>query len=301
MNRYHGINRPATIGGPSKASASTTCQKCLKKDMFTSYAHMDSPSLTGLYGTIAMNVKQMRRNALTYPGPLEHNNFPTPSLRGIADEQLAKSENERGRKRERQNEDTEMGAAKRRRSASSTSSVSTISTNRSRSPSPSESRRESDTYISRPTRRSHSPLRPTSSRYKRRTPSLSPSPPPRQDTWDSGKKRRRDSMSSVDSYSSRDRPDMRDSRERANSRSTRKKFNDRSPEARGRRTESRSPYRGRRRLSNDRRRFDEPDVRQERRESSASSETHAPPPPRERSMSPFSKRLALTQAMNTGR
>ena len=35
MNRYHGINRAATIGGPSKASASTMCQKCLKKDMST--------------------------------------------------------------------------------------------------------------------------------------------------------------------------------------------------------------------------------------------------------------------------
>ena len=222
--------------------------------------------------------------------------------KGIADEQLAKLEKERGRKRERQSEDVEMGVAKRRRSASSASSVSTISTNMSRSPSPRQARRASDTHNSRPARRSHSPPRPTSSRYKRRTPSLSPSPPPRQDIRDSGKKRRRDSFSSVDSYSSRDERDIRDSRERASSRSTRKKFNDSSPDARGRRTESRSPYRGRRRLSNDRRRFDEPQIQENRRrESFPSPEARAPPRPKERSLSPFSKRLALTQAMNMGR
>jgi hypothetical protein len=33
MNRYA---RGPAIGGPSKATASTTCQKCLKKDTFTS-------------------------------------------------------------------------------------------------------------------------------------------------------------------------------------------------------------------------------------------------------------------------
>lgn len=191
-----------------------------------------------------------------------------------------------------------MGASKRRRSASS-ASVSTISTNRSRSPSPREARRATDTNNSR---ESHSPPLPAPSRYKRRTPSYSPSPPPsRQGIRNSGTKRRRGSSSSVDSYSSRGEQDMRDSRERANSRSTRKRFNDRSPEVRGRRTESRSPYRGRRNLSNDRRRFDEPRIKEERRESFASSEIHAPPPPRERSLSPFSKRLALTQAMNMSR
>ncbi|KAM0184793.1 hypothetical protein ACHAPC_005509 [Botrytis cinerea] len=219
------------------------------------------------------------------------------SMKGIADEQLAKLELERGRKRERQNEDMDTGASKRRRSASS-ASVSTISTNMSRSPSPREARRAPDTYKSR---HSYSPPQPASSRYKRRTPSLSPSPsPPRQDIQNSGQKRRRDASSSVDSYSSRDEEDMRDSRERGNSRSTRKRFNDRSPEIRGRKSESRSPHRGRRNVSTDRRRFDEPRVNEGRRESFASSAAHAHPP-RERSMSPFSKRLALTQAMNMGR
>lgn len=243
--------------------------------------------------------------------------------KGIADEQLAKLEKERGCKRERQNEDSEIGVAKRRRSASSASSVSTISTNMSRSPTPRETRRTPDAYNTRTARRSRSPQlrgarktsdsynsrparsssspRPESSRYKRRTPSLSPSPPPREDIRDSGKKRRRDSYSSVDSYSSRGEQDIGDTRQRASSRSTRKRFNDRSPEIRGRRTQSRSPYRGRRDLSDDRTRFDEPRNKGERRDSRASIKAPAPRPPRERSLSPFSKRLALTQAMTKGR
>ncbi|QSZ32056.1 hypothetical protein DSL72_001625 [Monilinia vaccinii-corymbosi] len=296
MNRYHGINRPATIGAPSRASASTTCQKCLKKDIYECKANAQERP----YVSRPSRTQQLSNPKLV---PNLTSDVPQDLLKkkGIADEQLAKLEKERGRKRERQNEDMEMGAAKRRRSASSVSSVSTISTNMSRSPSPNGTRRAPDAYSSRSVRRSHSPPRPSSSRHKDRSPSLSPSPPPRQDIRDSGKKRRRDSFSSVDSYRSRDEQSVRNSRERANSRSTRKKFNNRSPEARGRRTESRSPWRARRNSSNDRRRFDEPRIKEERRESFASRKTHTSPPLRERSMSPFSKRLALTQAMNMGR
>ncbi|KAF7946236.1 hypothetical protein EAE96_009238 [Botrytis aclada] len=295
MNRYHGINRPATIGGPSKASATTTCQKCLKKGHYSYECKANAQERP--YVPRPSRTQQLSNPKLV---PKLTNDVPQDLLKkkGVADEQLARLEQERGRKRERQNEeDMETGASKRKRSASS-ASVSTISTNISRSPSPREARRAPDTYKSR---HSHSPPQPPSSRYKRRTPSLSPSPsPPRQDVRNSGQKRRRDASSSVVSYSSRDEEDMRDSRERGNSRSTRKRFNDRSPEIRGRRTESRSPYRGRRNVSTDRRRFDEPRVSEGRRETFASSAAHAHPP-RERSMSPFSKRLALTQAMNTGR
>ncbi|KAF7931057.1 uncharacterized protein EAE97_009266 [Botrytis byssoidea] len=294
MNRYHGINRPATIGGPSKASATTTCQKCLKKGHYSYECKANAQERP--YVSRPSRTQQLSNPKLV---PKLTSDVPQDLLKkkGIADEQLAKLEQERGRKRERQNEDMETGASKRRRSASS-ASVSTISTNMSRSPSPREARRAPNTYKSR---RSHSPPQPAPSRYKRSTPSLSPSPsPPRQDVHNSRQKRRRDASSSVDSYSSRDEEDMRDSRERGNSRSTRKRFNDRSPEIRGRRTESRSPYRGRRNVSTDRRRFDEPRVNKGRRETFASSAAHAHPP-RERSMSPFSKRLALTQAMNMDR
>jgi hypothetical protein len=68
-----------------------------------------------------------------------------------------------------------------------------------------------------------------------------------------------------------------------------------SPPARGRRTESRSPYRGRRKLSNDRQR------RRDRFSDGGPPRNNYRPPPMERSLSPFSKRLALTKAMNMGR
>ena len=120
-----------------------------------------------------------------------------------------------------------------------------------------------------------------------------------------GKKRRRDSISSVDSYSSGDgRSGVRDSRERANSRSTRRKFNHVSPPSRGRRTESRSPHRERRPLSNDRQRA-YGRVKDRTRFSnggpSPRGELQENRPSREKSLSPFSKRLALTQAMNMRR
>lgn len=165
-------------------------------------------------------------------------------------------------------EDPELGASKRMRSAS-TASVSTISTRMSRSPSPQQDPKE-------PTTRKVE-YKGASPQIRRRSPSISP---PRRLT-DSEKKRRRDSFSSVDSHSSDEGQMLR---ERRGSRSTRRRFQQASPPARGRTTESRSPHRYRRDLSNDRQRAIE-----------------NRPPPRKRSMSPFSKRLALTQAMNGGR
>lgn len=201
--------------------------------------------------------------------------------KGVADEQLAKLEQERGRKRDRMSEDPEIrGASKRMRSASS-ASVSTNSTGMSRSPSPAPRQEVGDVDT-----RKAAP------------------PSPRQRPKDFEKKRRRDSMSSVDSYSSAEnrRVYAPDSRDRASSRSTRRKFQQHSPIARGRRTRSRSPQRGgRRMLSNDRhtntmeepRYANRPPVRDQRQQNR--------PPPSERSLSPFSKRLALTQSMNMDR
>jgi hypothetical protein len=218
----------------------------------------------------------------------------SPIRKGVADEQLAKAELERGRKRERASEDPELrGASKRMRSASSASSasVSTISTNLSRSPSPRESTRNIDEGKRRSMSLSKSPSRRESRRNVARSHSLSKSPPPVQKLTDSEKKRRRASLSSGGSYTS---GEGRDSRERDSSRSTRRRFQELSPPARGRRTESRSPHRRRRRLSNDRRSgrngfHNGGPLSQENR------------PPRQRSLSPFSKRLALTQAMNMRR
>lgn len=91
---------------------------------------------------------------------------------------------------------------------------------------------------------SHSPPRPDSG-YRPQTVNKAP---------DSERKRRRDSYSS-ESEDEHGRGFRQGERERTNSRSTRRKFTEVSPIARGRKTESRSPYRARRPLSNDRKRM----------------------------------------------
>lgn len=276
MNRY---NRGPTIGGPSKATASTTCQKCLKKGHYSyeckaviqERPYVSRPSRTQQL----LNPKLVPKLTSDVPQDLMRK-------KGVADEQLAKLEQERGRKRNRQSEDPEIrGASKRMRSASSasSSSVSTISTGISRSPTPPAHAKVGDGNERTSAPRS-----------------------PRQRPIDFEKKRRRDSVSSVDSYSSENRMDEgREYRERASSRSTRRKIQQHSPPARGRRTESRSPQRGgRRRLSNDRHANSMKQPRYNRSPISHSRKENRPPP-RERSLSPFSKRLALTQSMNMGR
>ncbi|PVH85344.1 hypothetical protein DL98DRAFT_56225 [Cadophora sp. DSE1049] len=272
MNRYA---RGPTVGGPSKASATTLCQKCLKRGHYSyeckavvqERPYVSRPSRT----------QQLLNPKLQ---PKLTSDVPQDLLRkkGVADELLAKSDQERGRKRERQSEDPDLpGNSKRMRSASS-ASVSTISTGISRSPSPQRDSREHDSRKIG-SRSASSP--------RRRSPSMSITPPRR--LTDSEKKRRRESYSSVDSYSS-DEGNM--SRGRVESRSTRRRYQQASPPARGRTTESRSPHGKRRGLSND---------RQHPRPRNGFDVVENRAPPRERSLSPFSKRLALTQAMNGGR
>ncbi|KAH9218866.1 zinc knuckle-domain-containing protein [Leptodontidium sp. 2 PMI_412] len=268
MNRYA---RGPAIGGPSKASATTLCQKCLKKGHY-------SYECKGVVQERPYVSRPSRTQQLLNPKlqPKLTSDVPQDLLRkkGVADELLAKADQDRGRKRDRMSEDPELGASKRMRSASS-ASVSTISTGISRSPSPQRDSREHN-------RRKVGP-RSASPPLRRKSPSMTP---PRRLT-DSEKKRRRESFSSVDSYSS-DEGNM--VRERVESRSTRRRYQEASPPARGRTTESRSPHRKRRDLSND---------RQRARNGFGGVENR--PPPRERSLSPFSKRLALTQTMNGGR
>jgi len=135
--------------------------------------------------------------------------------KGIADEQLAKKEQERGRKRERQDEGSESPSEpKRHRSvlSDSSDSISTISTNRSRSRSP------------------------------RRTLLVDPPSNPRE------RKRRRDSISSAESYISDTGRDLKVARDTMESRSSRRRFSEISPADRGRRStrlhsnEGRPPY-----------------------------------------------------------
>lgn len=177
--------------------------------------------------------------------------------------------------------------------SASVSSVSTISTGVSRSPSPYPNRRASppETRVRDNTSRSvsRSPPRKLNSRGRSIT-------PPRQARSDLDRKRRRSSVSSVGSYSTND--DARGSRERTSSRNIRRRYEERSPVGRGRSTESKSPYRSN--TSQDGRGPARNTQRQQNNRPTPrdGQRSEVKGPPRQRSLSPFSKRLALTQAMN---
>lgn len=201
----------------------------------------------------------------------------------------------------------ETQSSQKRVRSTSYDSVSTISTNRSPSGSPRRAqelppRRRRTSSISR----SRSPARRSEDRedarsYKR-YPSASRSPTlsSMRSRGDSERKRRRSSQLSADSYSSEDRPTQsHDPKALDDDRNKRRRYQEASPVGRGRRTDSSRPERLRREHSNDRR-F--PVSRDENRTGRDTGGTAAPrPAPRQRSLSPFSKRLALTQAMNMGR
>ncbi|MCJ1427059.1 hypothetical protein MMC29_004962 [Sticta canariensis] len=130
MNRFRG---PSAVG-QSKATPQTLCQKCLKRDNFECKATaQDRP-----YASRPSRTQQLANPKLI---PKLTSDFPNELLRkkGIADEQLAKNEEERGRKRKAGENGHRNILRKRSRSISSYSStsVSTISTNLSRSPHPS--------------------------------------------------------------------------------------------------------------------------------------------------------------------
>ncbi len=246
---------------------------------------------------------------------------------GIADEQLAKREEERGRKRSADPDEIDR-PRKRSRSSSSYSSVSTISTNRSRSVSPRPSRsRDRDIYYTsqqdHPSLPSHG--RPSFLKRGRRTRSPSSSY-----SSESLSGRRKTTKARDDDRNTRRRhsaisPHERGRRHDAGAtpydRCTRSRSMDRSRIARDRRSMTpamREGERGRHNASLTNRKADtaaEDDRRnlknsdRYRRGSRAQGspprngrQGAAPVPPRkERSLSPFSKRLALTQAMNMGR
>ena len=133
--------------GPSKASATTQCQKCLQRGPFTIATNgQSSHSFTGHYSYECKAAVQERpyqtrpsrsqqllnprlRQALTNQAPEE----PT---KGLADAILERSADERRSKRAAEHREGDTLSRKRSRSASSYDSVSTISTKRSRSRSP---------------------------------------------------------------------------------------------------------------------------------------------------------------------
>ncbi|KAL6236433.1 zinc knuckle-domain-containing protein [Aspergillus navahoensis] len=298
MNRYR--NAPG-LRGPTKATASTLCQKCLKRGHYSyecKATAQERPYLARPSRTQQLLNPKLRPQLTT--------DVPEDTLRtkGTADALLAQREAERGRRHdldEIDSLDNRSQAAKRARSLSSASasSVSTISTNRSRSISPRQERYEKT--------RGESKARSQTSHH----------------SW-SRKRRYSDSSSgySVSSYSSEER-----SRTRSPERNTRRRRRESSPKERGRprdisrdggrrgRCRSHSldkgqATRGRRSLTHEEtdpdRNFAKPftsgsQPKASYHEQEGVERKITKPTPRQRSLSPYSKRIALTQAMNMGR
>ncbi|KAL4914229.1 zinc knuckle-domain-containing protein [Aspergillus aurantiobrunneus] len=298
MNRYR--NAPG-VRGPTKATASTLCQKCLKRGHYSyecKVTAQERPYLARPSRTQQLQNPKLRPQLTT--------DVPDNATRmkGNADTLLAQREEERGRKRdydELNSLDHQDQVGKRTRSISSysASSVSTISTNRSRSGSP---RREP---------------------YEERRGEARAKSQSSHQSW-SRKRRHSDSSSdySVSSYSSRER-----SRARSPERNIRRRRRESSPKERGRprdisrngsrRDRSRSNGMDKGRIARGRRSITDKETNLNRSYGNPSSSSknqpntsheregykgnHASPTRRERSLSPYSKRIALTQAMNMGR
>ncbi|KAI0538175.1 zinc knuckle-domain-containing protein [Xylaria digitata] len=285
--------------GPSKSTpANVQCQKCLKRGHYSyeckasaqERPYIPRPSRT-----------QQLLNPKLVPKLASDTTDALQDKKGIADQELAKREVERARKQElEQSDDTDQDVSRRERSPSY-DSVSTISTRRS----PSVSRRRESLSpigaIRRPSTTHGSSRRSSDSGsdYERRySPSprghtrgiKSPEPTrPRRSPSRDDSPRRRDfdpEGQPVDRQRmDRRRGDRRRGRySQSPSRSPppgiRRRFRSRSP---------REPWR--------------PDNSPPRYHGRNGQEQRGPPKrdTRERSLSPFSKRLALTQAMNAGR
>ncbi|QSS54420.1 hypothetical protein I7I53_01955 [Histoplasma capsulatum var. duboisii H88] len=306
MNRYRNIPGLRTT---SKATATTLCQKCLKRGHYSYECKASAQERP--YTSRPSRTQQLANPKLV---PELMSDVPNDLLRtkGVADEQLALKERERGRNREGSDYDRDHDDATHRRPekrvrsvspAYSADSVSTISTDRSWSRSPPRKRDIPSSARSRECKRMISrSVSPDSH--------LSSSSAGGKATTSRGKEgnTRRGKRSQSPVERGRYGSDRRGSwRNRSRSLSM-----DRSSIAKHRRSltpraldrNSRYPDRGRARHPRS----------SERARSMSRSPSRArgheppydrgrgvpenPPPRKERSLSPFSKRLALTQAMN---
>ena len=300
MNRYRTI---PGFTGQSKASPSTTCQKCLKKGHY-SYECKETVQARP-YVSRPSRTQQLLNPKLA---PKLASDVTNDLLRktGIADEQLARAEADRARaegKRPSSLSPRSMSPPGRERSRSMSSgsddSVSTISTNRSRSRSRRRTDENGDDMV-------------TSRQVHRVTRSPARSPP---------RKRKHDRMSSGSVSRSPSRSRSREHKSRRH-----RKL---SPDDRGRRnidrrgshrsrSRSRSLSMDKSRIAKQRRSLDngsaangedegtryhrgaEPPYRRDPGKSRRPDGNAAEPSSRRkgRSLSPYSRRLALTQSMN---
>jgi len=319
--------------GPSKATPSNVqCQKCLKRDKCSDYRSLvllltvlerhysyeckagpqERPYIPRPSRTQQLfNPKLLPKLASETPNALQETCVAafvyTPDFsltcahrKGVADEELAKREAERARKREREMDeeaDLRSPTPSRRGRSPSYDSVSSIST---RSPSPAPRRSRS---------RSVSP-QPREKRRVRRSPSPRGSPI-RGRSYDTGRRYSRSpSRSQEREYPSRDSRAPRSPLPRR-SLSPQRDYGspeqyDRRRVSYTRRTYSRSRSRSPVNLDDTARKhrargYRDREERGPRGNSPPPRPPQRPSPPRERSLSPFSRRLALTQAMNKGR
>ncbi|OJJ49577.1 hypothetical protein ASPZODRAFT_149097 [Penicilliopsis zonata CBS 506.65] len=281
MNRYR--NNAPGVRGPTRATASTLCQKCLKRDTYEcKAAPQERP-----YASRPSRTQQLRNPKLA---PKLSTEVPNDLLRtkGVADELLAKRETEHTRSAVH---DGRSRSRRRSRSNSSVSvsSVSTISTSREHSASPDrqrehDSKKDDERALSRTRKRRYSD---SPSEYSDASYSSANQPRSRSREWprDKNTRRRRRESSPVERGRPRDSFGEGNRRDRTRSRSSL----DKSRAAKERRSLT-------------------PEAPYQRSEASSHGmragpgQSHLPPQPRrERSLSPYSKRLALTQAMNIGR
>nr|KMM68173.1 hypothetical protein CPAG_04504 [Coccidioides posadasii RMSCC 3488] len=309
MNRYRNI---PGLRGPSKATPNTLCQKCLKRGHY-SYECNVTPQERP-YTSRPSRTQQLANPKLLQPLSTE---IPTEAstLKGPPSSLLNRKDGEIHLSKRNSSRDVTRSSTRRPKSRSpsvsssrSSSSVSTISTNRSRSsppkrrhdlsPSPfrtDERKRKarsssSESYFSSDSdAETHSRSRETDRRIRRKWKSQSPSErgrrcdPRRRRSW----RGRSDSRSMDRSRIARERRSVTPSANQ-NGPST---WNEPSPVQGYRKpspgsSPSRSRIRRRMRSPAKDRRGDDDTMRREA------------PQPERRSLSPYSKRLALTQAMN---
>ncbi|POS85799.1 hypothetical protein EPUL_001096 [Erysiphe pulchra] len=276
--------RIPNTGGSSKATSSTLCQKCLKKGHYSyecKAATQERP-----YVSRPSRTQQLLNPKLV---PKLSNEVPHDLLikKGIADEQLAKFKKERGGIRGMHSrENSKENNPKRTRSISSSSaSVSTISTRLSLSPEP--LLEKVSTF-----RNSHnrSRLEKSSSYTRHKSTTRARSPSHQQSPYSSRRKRNRHHSLSTSSTSDDDyRTLKRTSSKRTQSicSSMREKY-------------------PRSKISQKSQNFSNLDIDGNPKgvlahTNTSSKEDQATSPHREKSLSPFSKRLALTKAMNMNR
>ncbi|KFY06789.1 hypothetical protein V492_07744 [Pseudogymnoascus sp. VKM F-4246] len=142
MNSYRG----STIGAPSKANPSTLCQKCLKRGHY-SY-ECKAVAQERPYVSRPSRTQQLFNPKLV---PKLTNDAPQdlPGSKDKQDEKAAKTraDEDRGRKRDRDGHDLDNQSKPKRlrsTSAGSSVSVSTVSTNAERSPPPSKDRKRDE-------------------------------------------------------------------------------------------------------------------------------------------------------------